>query len=307
MNVLYLIFNRPQLQVQSFAKIKEARPARLFVAADGPRTDRPDDIQKCHEARRIIEQVDWPCEVKTLFRDSNLGCRRAVIDAITWFFDNADEGIVIEDDCVVSQSFIDYAVLLLNHYRYDTRLWCISGNNYQRGLWRGDGSYYFSRYSQCWGWATWKRCWQKYDEYLLSWPHAKSQGFPEMLFHRKEEVNYWTSVWDGMFNPKTTIDTWDYQWLFTVLLNGGLTACPNRNLVTNVGYGGDGTHCFGATPDPGIEKFVDSIIHPTFFLPNSDADELTFRHFYNPSGSTTKIPFFKRTKQKVSQWICPSA
>jgi hypothetical protein len=298
-NILYLIFNRPALQIESFQSIRAAVPKRLFIAADGPRPSRPSDTEKCKEARRVLELIDWPCEVKTLFRDTNLGCRRAVVDAITWFFDQVDEGIIIEDDCVASQSFFDYASLLLDYYRNDTRLWCISGNNYQKGIWRGDGAYYFSRYSQCWGWATWKRCWQRYDESLSLWPLAKSQELARIFFQNDEERKYWTSIWDVMSNPEIAIDTWDYQWIFTVISNAGLTACPNRNLVTNVGYGTDATHCFGMTPDPGIEQFVDSIVHPTFFVPNADADNQTFRNFYRPDVALRRGTFFDRIKRRL--------
>jgi hypothetical protein len=299
MNVLYLIFNRPQLQIDSFAKIRNAKPSRLFIAADGPRVDVSHDFERCAQARKIVEGIDWPCEVQTRFREVNLGCRKAVVDAINWFFSHVDEGIIIEDDCIASQAFFDYANILLGHYRDDTRVWCISGNNYQNGKWRGDGSYYFSRYSHCWGWATWRRCWQRYDESMTTWSVAKSQGVLKSILLENNERKYWESIFDVMTDPKTAINTWDYQWIYTVIINGGLTACPNRNLVTNIGYGGDGTHCFGTTPDPGIEEFVDNVAHPTFVIPDHDADRDTFYRFFRGGVDANDISWLRLATRKI--------
>jgi GT2 family glycosyltransferase len=161
--VLLIVFRRPDATRRVCATLRQARPEKLFVAADGPRPNRPDEAEQCREARRIATAVDWPCEVKTLFRDDNLGCGRAVSSAIRWFFDQVEEGIVLEDDCLPEASFFPYCAELLARYRHDTRVMHIAGYNpLPHGY--GDGSYYFSRLMQCWGWATWKRVAQHFRD-----------------------------------------------------------------------------------------------------------------------------------------------
>ncbi len=280
MNVLYLIFNRPHLQTQSFAKIREVRPQRLFIAADGPRPSRTGEQERCDAARKIVEQIDWTCDVKTLFRDSNLGCRRAVGEAITWFFRHVEDGIVIEDDCVASRDFFQFTDELLNYYRDDERVWCISGSNFQNGIKRGDGSYYFSRYNHCWGWASWRRCWVHYDDSLALWRHAETLDIAHNCFENSFEREYWCAVWNGLLSPDCAVDSWAYRWFCAIMLNGGLTALPNANLVTNIGFGDDGSHCFGLTPDPGIQQFPSKLVHPSFIIRDREADSLTFESIF---------------------------
>lgn len=307
MNVLYLIYNRPRLQSESFAKIRAARPRRLFIAADGPRRDKADELEKCEEARRVVHKVDWPCEVLTLFREENIGCQAAVGGAITWFFRHVSEGIIIEDDCVASQAFFEFANELLDYYREDSRVWCVNGTNFQGGVWRGDGSYFFSIFHQPWGWATWRRCWLHYDESLSRWGAAKELGVPQNALEIRAFREYWSGIWDGLSSSDCTFNTWDYRWVFSVVLNGGLTAVPNRNLVTNIGFGGDGTHCFGETPDPGIQTWESKIIHPSFVIKDSKADQCTFERIYGgvtPSFSRRVVRLLRgRMMRNVNQLI----
>ena len=162
--ILFLVYNRPDTTATVFEEIRKQKPKQLFVAADGPRTDMPGDAEKCKNTRELVMNgIDWECETKTLFRDNNLGCGLAVSNAITWFFKNVEEGIILEDGTLPDQSFFTYCKVLLEKYRYDDKLKMISGNNFQQGKWRGDGSYYFSAYSHIWGWASWRRTWKEYD------------------------------------------------------------------------------------------------------------------------------------------------
>ena len=164
--VLFLIFNRPETTIQVFSAIKKAQPNRLYIAADGPRPEYPDEVNHCKIARTIATNVDWDCEVKTLFRDQNLGCRLAVSQAIDWFFEQEPEGIILEDDCLPNQSFFWFCKELLEKYRNETRIMHIGGTNFQFGKNRTNYSYYFSRYAHIWGWASWRREWKYYDEKL---------------------------------------------------------------------------------------------------------------------------------------------
>ena len=164
--ILFLIFNRPETTKKVFSAIKEVQPPRLYIAADGPRSEQPDEADHCELARTIATKVDWDCEVKTLFRDQNLGIRIAVSQAIDWFFEQEPEGIILEDDCLPDQSFFWFCKELLEKYRNDTRIMHIGGTNFQFGKNRTNYSYYFSRYAHIWGWASWRRAWEYYDEKL---------------------------------------------------------------------------------------------------------------------------------------------
>src|SRR6187402_3370357 len=150
--ILFLVFNRPETTVRVFEKIREIKPQRLFVAADGPREGKEGEKEKCQAVRDLIlKNIDWPCEVKTLLRDQNLGCGKAVSSGITWFFEQVDEGIILEDDTLPAISFYNFCKLLLNKYRNEQKIKMISGINFQDGIRRGDASYYFTRLCHIWG------------------------------------------------------------------------------------------------------------------------------------------------------------
>jgi len=230
--VLFLIFNRPDTTQQVFNSIKKAKPKQLFVAADGPREKKEGEKEKCEQARKVIEQVNWDCEVKTLFRDRNLGCKIGVSSAINWFFENVEEGIILEDDCLPSQSFFWFCQELLEHYRNDTRVMHISGNNFQFGRKIGNASYYFSIFGLIWGWATWKRAWRYYDVKMKTYSQFKDEGQIKNIFYNKKMQHYYKKIFDKVYKEK--IDTWDYQWLYSRLLNQGISIHPNVNLVQNI-------------------------------------------------------------------------
>lgn len=279
--VLFMIFNRPDTTQKVFDAIKQAKPKQLFVAADGPREDKEGEKEKCEQAREIIEQVAWDCEVKKLFRDNNLGCKIAVSSAIDWFFENVEEGIILEDDCLPNQSFFWFCQEMLKYYRNDTRIMHISGDNFQFGRKRGEGSYYFSKYAHVWGWATWKRAWKHYDVDMKNFIKFKIENQIENIFKINQQKKYWMKIFQLVYDGK--IDTWDYIWVFFCFINNGLCIMPNKNLVSNIGFSEDALH----TKD---EKSVFSkikademtkILHPEFLTINREADYFTFRLFFS--------------------------
>lgn len=238
--VLFLVFNRPDTTKRVFEAIRQAKPPRLYVAADGPRSNREGESRRVALVREIATAVDWPCEVYTLFREINLGCQKAVSSGIDWFFENEEQGIILEDDCLPHQDFFQYCETLLCHYANDQRVWVVTGDNFQNGKKWGDGSYYFSRYNHVWGWATWKRAWIHRDMDIKFWPKWKaSKEWNEWLPNNKER-QYWSNIFDKMHRGE--IDTWDYPWTACVWYNSGLTVTPNVNLVSNIGFGIDATH-----------------------------------------------------------------
>jgi len=209
--ILLIIFNRPDTTQIVFNAIRQIQPRVLFVAADGPRNNVPGDIALCEKTRKTISNIDWDCEVNLLFSDTNQGCGYGVSSAIDWFFNNTQAGIILEDDCLPNPTFFRFCEELLSYYQNDLRVMHISGNNFLFGKKRGNASYYFSRYTYNWGWATWRRAWKFYDANLV----------PE----------------------ETRSHIWDAPWRLSVEKNNGLSVLPNINLVTNIGCGRiDATH-----------------------------------------------------------------
>lgn len=241
---LFLVFNRPETTKQVFEAIRQAKPPRLYVAADGPRTNREGEAERASQVREMATAVDWPCELKTLFRDENLGCKNAVSSGIDWFFENEEQGIILEDDCLPHPDFFTFCETLLNRYASDERIWVVTGDNFQDGQQRGDGSYYFSRYNHVWGWASWRRAWAKRDMNIQFWPKWKESPEWKSWLPDRVERKYWTKIFDQMYRQE--IDTWDYPWTASVWFHGGLSATPNVNLVSNIGFGVDATHTASA-------------------------------------------------------------
>lgn len=300
--VLFLIFNRPDTTQQVFNEIRKAQPKQLFVAADGPRQDRPDDIENCKKVREIIQQIDWDCNVSTLLREGNLGCKKAISSAIDWFFSQVDEGIILEDDCVPDQSFFPFCQELLERYRHDSRVMMISGDNFQFGKRRTEYSYYFSRYAHIWGWATWKRAWNYFDISMKLWPVIRDGNWLDAILDDAKAVKYWTHCFDNTFTGK--MNTWDYQWVLTCWIQRGLSIIPEQNLITNIGFNQSGTHTLGKSifsklPVTNI-KFP--LIHPGFVIRNFQADKFTEKIWYSRSRSLKSVSKFGLTmlKNKLS-------
>lgn len=286
--VLFLIFNRPDTTRRVFEAIRQAKPVRLFVAADGPREDRQGEAEKCAQVRSIIENVDWDCEVVTLFREKNLGCRKAVSSAIDWFFEKTEEGIILEDDCLPSQSFFMYCQELLEYYRNDTRIMQISGSNFFKS--DIEESYFFSKYGPIWGWATWKRAWKYYDVTMRFWPEIKLKKMHYDFCFDEDEVKAREDIFDSVYNG--AIDTWDYQWVFAKLVNNGLSITPIENLISNIGFSEDATHTTSkGDKRENLERkeLVFPLVHPPFMLKNYEMDRKHFETFLKKSVSKKDV------------------
>jgi hypothetical protein len=239
--VLFLIFNRPDTTRRVFESIRGARPPRLYVAGDGPRPDRKDEARRCEEARRVVAEVDWPCELQTLFRNTNLGCKEAVSGAIDWFLNQEDEGIILEDDVLPHPTFFPYCEELLARYRHDPRVSMISGCNLVADRIHPEESYLFTKYGHIWGWATWKRAWRDYDVAMKGWPSWRDAGgLRRLSLHDRPFESYFREVFDTTY--RGGIDTWDYQWQFACWRASRVSVQPSVNLTQNIGYGPDATH-----------------------------------------------------------------
>jgi hypothetical protein len=275
--VLFLIFNRPDVTFRVFEEIRKAQPEQLYIAADGPRQDKDGEGKKCEQARSIVNKIDWKCEVKTLFRDNNLGCRVAVSSAINWFFDNVEEGIIIEDDCLPDPSFFTFCQTLLEKYRDNEKIMHISGTNFQKGLKRGSASYYFSAMPMIWGWATWKRAWQQYSLDLQGLEKCKIDGLFIEIFRKKYLADFY---FNKLIQTKQgNINTWDYQWSFTIWKQRGICITPNINLISNIGFGTEATHTATIQNEYAELKTerIDTISHPSEVQINYAADNYFYK------------------------------
>lgn len=281
--VLLIIFNRADTTKLVFEAIRKARPPRLYVAADGPRPHVAADQQKCAEARKIVERVDWPCEVKTLFHDKNLNCGKAPSTAMSWFFENEEQGIILEDDCLPSQSFFRYCQELLGKYKDDSRVMHIGGNNFLGG-WRNDPdySYYFSRSGHIWGWATWRRAWQTFDFDILLYTKLKQKGFFDHFFLNRLEKVYRLRKFDKTVANRGKVDWWDYQWDFARFSNSGLAIVPGKNLVKNLGFGEGATHTVNGSGEFNkleAQELNFPLQHPPFIIRDIESDKKYFKRF----------------------------
>ena len=268
--ILFLIFNRPDLTEITFPSICNIKPKKLFIAADGPRTGNEYDELNCKIARQyVLSKIDWDCEVQTLFRDKNLGCGIAVSEAISWFFKHVDEGIIIEDDCLPAPSFFSYCSELLIRFRGNNNIYHIIGSNHQLGVKRGYSDYYYSVYPHVWGWATWRRAWDDYDFSMLDFESfAKTD-----IFQKYATIELMNQVKIG------NINTWDVQWMYSVMKKEGIVVTPNINLVKNIGFKGNATHTITSIPDfirySKDGNLYSPLKHPVKILVNNRADKFT--------------------------------
>jgi hypothetical protein len=268
--ILFLIFNRPESTAIVFDQIKRQKPKKLYIAADGPRANRINEEAQCEITRNaVLEKIDWDCEVNTLFRTENLGCGKAVSQAITWFFEKEEQGIILEDDCVPSESFFSFCAALLEKYKDDSNVMHITGTNLNDKKRFNNHSYHFSGYAGIWGWATWRRAWEKYD-FELADTH-----FYKRLIRKKFKDPFERKFWNTVLNTLKNVDTWDYQWMFSIWKAGGLCINTNYNFISNIGFDENATHTtyssrYSNLPVTDIDN---ELIHPDKRLTDKKAEE----------------------------------
>lgn len=275
--ILFLIFNRPKETQVLFNAIKAVKPKRLYVAADGPRRNGKDEML-CKDTKNILKQIDWECELITLFREENLGCGIAVSTAITWFFEKENEGIILEDDCEPSLDFFRFCDEMLEKYRVDERISHICGTNFQDGIKRGEGDYYYSKTSPIWGWASWRRTWKTYDFEMKD----LNYGFENDLLSTLTDVErYKKRMYKSLFKvQKGIINTWDYQFFFSNVLHNRMSVISNYNLISNIGFNEDATHTVdvgNSSANITFQKLPLIIISPKEVTQNKDADAYSLK------------------------------
>ena len=300
--VLFLIFNRLDTTKEVFSAIRQAKPPKLYIAADGPRANIKGEMEKVKAVREyVVNNIDWDCGVKTLFREKNLGCGKALSEAITWFFENEEMGIILEDDCVPNQSFFSFCENLLTKYKDDERVMMIAGTNYFFGKESSEFTYYFSRYFSIWGWATWKRAWNLYDFNMRDLDRFVEKGFfkDKNIFPDTRMGKYYKDIF--LMMKKNKIDTWDYQWVYSCLANSGLSIVPIKNLISNIGYEGthtDPSNSLLPSEMPTFDIDAKRIVHPSIIQHDWVLDKKLFDFLEKLNGS-----IFNRGKKKFSKLV----
>lgn len=286
--VAFFIFNRPEHASRVFAEIAKARPRTLLVVADGPRAGRAGEAELCARAREVLAQVDWDCRLLTNLAPNNLGCGARVSSGLDWVFAQVEEAIILEDDCLPHPEFFPFCEALLARYRSEERVMMISGVNVQPGP-RNEASYYFGRFCGCWGWATWRRAWRHYDFAMTAYPDFVAQGRIGGILPDAATQRRWLAIFDRVRAGK--IDTWDYQWVFAVWARDGVSAMPNVNLVSNIGFGRGATHttnprgAFANLPTAALG----TLRHPAVIAPDAAADFQTFATEDAPAKSRSAL------------------
>ena len=309
--ILFIIFNRLHTTKQVFTKIREIKPEQLFIAADGPRKYHSADNEKCKTVRTwVLEHIDWECDIRTLFREENLGCGKGPAEAITWFFDNVEQGIILEDDCVPDISFFHYCETLLEYYKDDERIMHITGYNPQEiSHFKHNASYCFVPVEICWGWASWRRAWRFF---CFDIQNTTSVLCAHPYFNRCNARQYWKSVFSAM-ETHMIGGVWDYQWTYAVLKNNGYCIVPQKNLIQNIGFIADSTHFDGSNNSfmKQAHTLSQKIIHPksieydrkmTYFIDSTvfDIDRYFYAKIktaYNTCKRMIKV-FLKKNIQK---------
>jgi len=275
--VLLLTYKRLDTTKQVFESIRKAKPPRLYISSNIGINE--EENKKVQLVRSYIQHnIDWKCDVKKLYRTEHLSVKYSISSAIDWFFENEEMGIILEDDCLPSQSFFWFCEKLLIKYKNEMRIWHISGDNFQDNIKRGDGNYYFSIYNHIWGWASWANRWKYYDVELNN---INDEKFLFEIFENKKILKYWLNFFKKV--KGNIINTWDAQWTFTIWLHKGISILPNQNLVSNIGFGPYSTHTKIKSKQTNIPTFeIYKINHPSRIIIDELADEYTFLTVFKP-------------------------
>jgi len=278
--ILFIVFNRPSQTKIVLESIKAVKPIQLFIAADGARKNNKKDIENCKIVLEIIKNIDWDCNVSYLLRENNLGCKIAVSDAINWFFENVEEGIILEDDCLPNKSFFSFCENMLSTHKDDAQIMHIGGTNFQSKDVTISESYYYSRIVHVWGWASWKRAWDLYKVDIEEYTKPKlRKWFNDYKFNKKSFL-YWHKAFTSV--KENQINTWDYQWTYALWKHNGLSIIPSQNLVTNIGFDNNATHTTKGAETYALLPVYDlnEISHPKSKIVNLTLDNHTFNKWY---------------------------
>jgi len=291
--VVLIIYNRPGLAEIVFEQIRKIKPEKLYIIADGPKDSI--DVDKCNTTRNIVENVEWDCSLMKNYSDVNMGCRQRIISGLDWVFKKEEKAIILEDDCLPHTSFFPFCDELLEYYFDDYRIMHINGTNYGINGSDTDLDYYYSGNTYCHGWSTWKRAWKHFHTFDSMWPKVRDNDILLNQLTSTQEYVIRKSIWDDLYQGN--IDSWAYQWLFASISQGGLAVTPNKNLVTNIGFGIDSTHtkdCKHWMSNLPTYEISLPLTHPEFIIRDLTADKTYFERNYK--SNTSRSILYKKLK-----------
>lgn len=298
--VLFLIFRQPEVTRRVFEQIRAARPRKLYIAADGPRANRLDDITDCQATRAVVANIDWDCELHTRFLPSNLGLKRAVSSALDWFFEAEEEGIILEYDCLPDLSFFSYCQVMLERYREDQRIFSISGTNILSSEKYGDGDYYLSRFTPVWGWASWRRSWLQWRPDLENYKEFISQNILGSVVTEHKAREFWVATFNSIVSGENKT-TWAFCLIYAQLKSGGLCVVPKVNMIRNIGFGPEGTNAVDVAHP--LSNLATSEMkyyqEPCFFVPSIAADN----NFSLKAGYSSRSSLLNRFRRLAKSMI----
>lgn len=300
--ILLINFNRPNLTKNIIQTIRNYSPSKFYFAVDGPRENKPSDIEKIANVQSLIKYIDWDCEVLTRFSSTNLGCRNAVSSSISWFFEKEEMGIILEDDIVPDPSFFLFCEELLYKYKDNEKIGMISANNFSFGKNEINKSYYFSIYSHIWGWASWRRSWQGYDVDMKDYISFKENKILESILEDKDEILFWYNMFDNV--ALKGFNTWDYQWVYHNMKNNRLNIMPSVNLIENLGFGQDASHTHEAGVYKNLkkEKLKFPLLHPIEIKQDIKSDAYSKKLLNLQGNPFSLMSIFRKIKKKIYEF-----
>lgn len=283
--IAFILFNRPIHTARVLQAIRQVHPKRLFLIADGPRVHKAGESTLCRKTRKAVEEaIDWDCQVHHNYSQENLGCRQRIASGLHWVFEHTERAIILEDDCLPHPAFFHFCAELLDAYADDESIMSISGNNFVGKKRCPEASYYYSQYMHCWGWATWRRAWQHYDDTMKDWPERDKENWLKKFTFSRGGYNKWKSYFDQVYNRQ--LDTWDFVWTYSIWACNGWNILPDRNLVSNIGFDAAGTHTQKSNSQRSnvpVHSMSFPLCHPRERKLNKKADVATERFLFGGS------------------------
>lgn len=298
--ILLIAFNRPDYFEKVLDAVKQVQPSKLFIACDGPRNNNAQDEVKCNQVREIANTVNWPCDVKRLYREKNVGCGLGPSEAISWAFSFVDKLIILEDDCVPVASFFSFCRDMLYRYEEDKRIWLVSGDCYCpiEGCF-DESDYIFSNYGHTHGWATWKRCWDKFDIRMSDFESFLNKGGAYNILPTKKAAHVYNQKYLKVYRriDDEIKHSWDSQWGYVRLKNAGLAIIPSKHLIQNIGV--SGTHFSEECSVNRVvaENLPELLRHPAEVKINVHHDAEYFNRYILPMYPGIVQRVFKRLKK----------
>lgn len=275
--ILILVYNRPDTFKKLIYCLKKIQPKKIYIRGDGPVN--ADDVIKINAVKKTILRINWNCKILTNFNKINIGCRGSVSSGIDWFFSTEKMGVILEDDCLPNTSFFKFCEILLKRFRYNKKIYTISGSNFQNKI-TTDNDYYFTKYPHCWGWATWARAWKSYDQNLSFWTKWKKTDKWKKYIKLTIEKKYWEKIFNNVLKKK--IDSWAYVWTASVWYKNGVAIVPKTSLINNIGFDDRATHTQNSQTKSisNLKNLKFPLKHPKRIKIDIRADNYTFfNHF----------------------------